>query len=75
MVSECKRRTMITFHKMHPNEQIPYAKPIELLNLHGGPLTDDEWDDGRYNYIEMPNIIYAPIKDILEQNHKFLFLF
>lgn len=50
------------FSDIYPEKKIIKAKPWKLLSTNGGSLTEAEYDDERYYYKNINNIIMLPIK-------------
>lgn len=53
------------YHKMYPDKigtRIKEANDWRLPKLNGGPLDDDEYDSGQYEYVEIPNLVLSPVK-------------
>lgn len=53
------------YYAMYPDKKgtrIVEAKDPRLLEINGGPLTDEEYDDENYEYVQMPNVAVLPLK-------------
>jgi len=53
------------YHRMHPDKagtRIVEAKDWRLLDINGGPLTEEEYDSENYGYVQVPNVAVLPIK-------------
>lgn len=52
------------YSKMHPNGPPLHPSPDPLLlDQHDGSLTREEYDDPRYTYVHVPNLIFYPAKE------------
>lgn len=52
------------YQKMHPEGPLLRPSPDPLLLFsNGGSLNNDEYDDPRYQYTEVPNLIFFPAKE------------
>lgn len=53
------------YYRMYPEksgERIREAKDWRLLHSNNGPLSDEEYDDERYEYLNIANVVLAPVK-------------
>lgn len=53
------------YHLMHPdkiNERIKEAKDWSLLDINGGPLTSEEWESSKYEYVSVQGLVLSPVK-------------
>ena len=53
------------YHRMYPDKsgtRIVEAKDWRLLDINGGPLTEEEYDSIQYKYVPIPNVAVIPIK-------------
>ena len=53
------------YYAMYPDKvdkRIEEAKDWRLLHCNGGPLSDNEYDSQKYQYIPMPSVVLSPIK-------------
>lgn len=53
------------YYRMYPDKlgtRIVEAKDWRLLDINGGPLTEEEYDSDQYGYIPIPNVVTIPIK-------------
>lgn len=53
------------YHRMHPEKtgtRIKEANDWRLLDINGGPLTEEEYDSEQYGYIAIPNVAVLPVK-------------
>lgn len=53
------------YYKMHPDklgERIVEAKDWRLLHSNNGPLSDEEYDNERYEYLNVANVVLTPVK-------------
>jgi len=53
------------YYRLYPDRigtRINEAKDWRLLDINGGPLTDEEYDSEQCSYIQIPNVVIIPIK-------------
>lgn len=53
------------YYRMYPNKvgsRINEAKDWRLLDINGGPLTEEEYDSEQHGYIQIPNVVIIPTK-------------
>lgn len=53
------------YYRLYPEKigtRIVEAKDWRLLDLNGGPLTEEEYDSDQQSYIGIPNVVIIPIK-------------
>ena len=53
------------YYRMYPDKigtRIKEALDWRLLNINGGPLSNEEYDSDQIEYVEMPNVILPPSK-------------
>lgn len=65
----CDAETLLLhmFYSMYPNKKLKPAPDWKLLNINGGPLTQEEFDKGMYNFVRSPNLVLVPLK--IEYHH------
>lgn len=55
----------LKYYKMYPDREgtrITEALDSRLLDINGGPLSDEEYDSDQCNYVPIPNVVIIPIK-------------
>lgn len=53
------------YYRLYPDRigtRINEAKDWRLLDINGGPLTEEEYDSDQHKYIQLPNVVIIPIK-------------
>lgn len=53
------------YYRSYPDKigtRITEAKDWRLLDINGGPLTEEEYDSEQHKYIQIPNVVIIPIK-------------
>lgn len=53
------------YYRMYPDKigtRITEAKDWRLLDINGGPLSEEEYDSDQHGYIQIPNVVIIPIK-------------
>ena len=53
------------YYRMHTDKtgtRIIEAKDWRLLDINGGPLTEEEYDAEQYSYVQIPNVAINPVK-------------
>lgn len=56
------------YYNTNPEKPLKEAKPWELLDINGGPLSVNEWEDPKFEYAAHPSVI-VNVKHIYERTN------
>lgn len=66
-VSPCYQQSQyllsLLFKMMYPNQELIETPPFNMLSLHGGPLSVEEYRKHVYKYERTNNLVFLPVKE------------
>ena len=65
--SDSQTLVLHMFNQMYPGKKLKPSPDWRLLDINGGPLSQEDFDTPSYNFLQTPNIVLVPLK--IEYHH------